>query len=282
MKYNVLVTGTSSGFGKLTAITLANAGHQVIATMRNTATKNKTVAEGLAAHANIEVVDMDLESDSSVKETFTAVLEKYGHIDVLVNNAGLSIGGFFEAHSMDQVKMLFETNVYGVFRTYKAVLPEMRARKAGLIINISSGLGLFSLPGITPYAATKFAVEAFTEGIREEVRPFGIENVSIQCGAYPTGIMTKGAVQQMDEEITAIYREVFPSDPAEKMKLLLSKMEEFKMDPQNIADAVLALVDMEVGSRPEQFPVDAVAQGADKKFITVRDQLKKEWLSNHR
>jgi len=282
MKYNILVTGTSSGFGKLTAITLANAGHQVIATMRNTTAKNKTVAEELAAHADIEVVDMDLESDASVKETFTAVLEKYGHIDVLVNNAGLSIGGFFEAHSMDQVKMLFETNVYGVFRTYKAVLPEMRARKAGLIINISSGLGLFSLPGITPYAATKFAVEALTEGIREEVRPFGIENVSIQCGAYPTGIMTKGAVQQMDEEITAIYREVFPSDSAEKMKLLLSIMEEFKMDPQNIADAVLALVDMEVGSRPEQFPLDAVAQGADKKFITVRDQLKKEWLSNHR
>lgn len=282
MKYNILITGTSSGFGKLTALTLANAGHQVIATMRNISTKNKEVATELTANPNIDVVEMDLENDQSVESTFGAVIQKYGHIDVLVNNAGLSIGGFFEAHSMEQIKLLFDTNVYGVFRTYKAILPSMRARKSGLIINISSGLGLFSLPGITPYSATKFAVEAFTEGVREEVRPFGIENVSIQCGAYPTGIMLKGAVHQMDPGITEIYNATSPTDPSEKIKILLSKMEEFKMDPQNIADAVLELVNMEVGTRPDQFPVDAVAQGADKAFIDIRDKMKKEWLLNHR
>lgn len=281
MKYNILITGTSSGFGKLTAITLANAGHQVIATMRNTESKNKEASAELAAIPNIEVVDMDLTDDQSVQTTINQILLKYGTIDVVVNNAGLSIAGLFEAHSIDQLKILFETNVYGIFRTYKAVLPAMRQQNSGLIINISSGLGLFAAPGITPYAATKFAVEAFTEGISAEVRPFGIENVSIQCGAYPTGIMAKGSVYQMDAEITKEYSERIPFNPEETGKRLLEKMNTFNMDPQQIADAVLKLVTMEKGSRPAQFPVDAVAQGTDKEFIQLRDEIKKQWFLNH-
>lgn len=282
MKKNILITGTSSGFGKLTAITLANAGHQVIATMRSITTKNKQIAEELSAIANIEVVEMDIANDISVQTAFDQVLLKYHTLDVLVNNAGISLAGVFEAHSISQIQDLFETNVFGIFRTYKAALPFMRKQRDGLVINISSGLGLFSIPRMAPYAATKFAVEAFTEGIQGELTPFGIENVSIQCGAYPTDIMAKSAAYPMDVTITQAYNTEADPQSEKTMALMIAKMKEFDMNPQNIADGVLKLVEMEKGTRPSQFPIDAVAQGADQEFIDKRNALKIKWFLNHR
>lgn len=282
MKQTILITGTSSGFGKLTALTLANAGHQVIATMRNLSTKNKDVADELSAIPNIEVIEMDITSDESVNNSITQVLAKHGSIDVLVNNAGISAAGVLEAHSIDQIKSLFETNVFGVFRTYKAVLPAMRKNKSGLIINISSGLGMFSLPRIAPYSASKFAVEALTEGIQAELKPFGIENVSIQAGAYPTDIMRKAGATAEDQAITQAYNEQFDPQSEKSLAVMIAKMKEFNMNPQMIADGVLQLVQMERGTRPQQFPLDAVAQGTDQEFIDTRNELKIKWLANHR
>lgn len=282
MKKNILITGTSSGFGKLTAITLAGAGHQVIATMRGITAKNKSIAEELSAISNIEVVEMDITDDTSVQAAFEQVLSKYHTIDVLVNNAGISLAGVFEAHSISQVQDLFETNVFGIFRTYKAALPSMREQRNGLIINISSGLGLFSIPGMAPYAATKFAVEAFVEGIQLEVKPFGIENVTIQCGAYPTDIMAKSAAYAMDATITKAYTDEVDPQTEKTLALMVAKMKEFNMNPQNVADGVLKLVEMEKGTRPQQFPLDAVAQGADQEFIDQRNAIKLKWFLNHR
>jgi NADP-dependent 3-hydroxy acid dehydrogenase YdfG len=282
MKQTILITGTSSGFGKLTAVTLANAGHNVIATMRDISTKNKDVAGELSAISNIEVVEMDITNDESVTDSINQILLKYDKIDVLVNNAGVSASGVLEAYSIDQIKRLFDTNVFGVFRTYKAVLPSMRKNKSGLIINISSGLGMFSLPNITPYSASKFAVEAFTEGINDEVKPFGIENVSVQAGAYPTDIMKKAGVFAEDQAITQAYTSRFGPQSGNSLAVMIAKMKEFNMNPQKIADGILRLVQMEKGTRPQQFPLDAVAQGADQEFINMRNELKLKWLSNHR
>jgi NADP-dependent 3-hydroxy acid dehydrogenase YdfG len=282
MKQTILITGTSSGFGKLTAVTLANAGHNVIASMRNISTKNKDVAGELSATANIEVVEMDITNDESVNDSINQILLKYDRIDVLVNNAGISASGVLEAYSIGQIKSLFETNVFGVFRTYKAVLPSMRKNKSGLIINVSSGLGMFSLPGIAPYSASKFAVEAFTEGIQGELKPFGIENVSIQAGAYPTDIMSKAGVFAEDLEITQAYNDQFDPQSEKSLAVMMAKMKEFNMNPQIIADGILHLVQMEKGTRPQQFPLDAVAQGVDQEFINTRNELKIKWLANHR
>jgi NAD(P)-dependent dehydrogenase (short-subunit alcohol dehydrogenase family) len=279
-KKTILITGTSTGFGKLTALTLAKAGYNVIATMRNLSNKNKDAAEHLSAIPGIEVVEMDVTSDESVNRSVGYALSKYGAIDVLVNNAGVSGVGLLEAYSIDQLKSLFETNVYGVLRTYKAVLPSMRARREGLIINISSGLGLFASPYVTAYCASKFAVEAFTEGLSGELSPFGIENVSIQCGAYPTEIGSKAGVNADENAVIESYGVEKPSLQTLFGKVL-AKAKEFNMDPQVIADGILDLIQMEKGTRPQKYPLDAVAQGADHEYIQSREAIKGKWRQNH-
>lgn len=126
MNKTVFITGTSTGFGKLTATTLAKAGYTVIAGMRGISGKNETVAKELGALPNIEVVEIDVTDDSSVNNAFGKVLQKYGKIDVLVNNAAVSGFGLLEAYSLDRIRQMFEVNFYGVIRTYQAVLPSMR------------------------------------------------------------------------------------------------------------------------------------------------------------
>ncbi|MDJ1501552.1 SDR family oxidoreductase [Xanthocytophaga agilis] len=277
----IFITGTSTGFGKLTAITLANAGHSVIAGMRNVETKNATVAQELAALPNIEVVEIDITSDSSVQQAFEKILAKYGKIDVLVNNAAVSGFGLLEGYSLDQIRQMFEVNMYGVIRTYQAVLPSMRKEKNGLIINITSGASGHTLPFMVPYLASKFVVESITEGAQDELAAYGIENVSIQPGVYPTE-MTNGAKAGFNADKESIVAE-YGEEATEKFnalgQALFGKMAQFNMNPQTIADGILELVNMKKGSRPLRFPLDAIAQGTDKEFIQSRADIKAKWLA---
>jgi NADP-dependent 3-hydroxy acid dehydrogenase YdfG len=281
MSKTILITGTSSGFGKLSAITLAKAGYTVIATMRQIEGKNKEAANELATVSGIEVLEMDVTNESSVIGAVNKTLFRYGVIDVLINNAGVAGFGLLEAYSLENVQRLFDINVYGVLRTYKAVLPSMRARRSGLIINISSGLGLFAAPNTVAYAATKFAVEAINEGYHAELKSFGIENVSIQCGAYPTEIATKVGVNADQKEVIDSYGELPGPGANERMERIMRKIREFNMIPQIVADGILQIVEMENGSRPQQFPLDAVAQGADHEYIQTRNTIKAKWFANH-
>jgi short-subunit dehydrogenase len=204
-------------------------------------------------------------------------------VDVLVNNAALSGFGLLEAYSLDQIRQLFEVNFYGVIRTYQAVLPAMRKAKKGLIINITSGASGHTLPFMIPYLASKFCVESITEGIQEELAQFGIENVSIQPGVYPTEMNTgvKSGVLSDKPEITAAYEpkatEMFNALGAG----LFGKMAEFKMDPQVIADGVSALIRMKDGTRPLRYPLDAIAEGTDREFIEARAEIKARWRSKY-
>ncbi|HWY97437.1 MAG TPA: SDR family oxidoreductase [Bacteroidia bacterium] len=283
MSKTIFITGTSTGFGKLTSITLAKAGHSVIAGMRGTNGHNETVAKELSALPNIEVVEIDVTSDNSVKAAFEKVLTKYGNIDVLINNAAVAGYGLLEGYSIDQVKKMFEVNFYGVLRTYQAVLPSMRKAKNGLIINITSGASGHTLPFMIPYLASKFGVESITEGLQDELSEYGIENVSIQPGVYPTE-MNNGSKAGVHADKTAIVAEY---GDAAKQKFsamgtaLFSKMAEFKMDPQTIADGILKLIEMKKGSRPLRFPLDAVAQGTDQEFIDARAAIKAKWLAKY-
>ncbi|WDF56582.1 SDR family oxidoreductase [Mucilaginibacter sp. KACC 22063] len=281
MSKTIFITGTSTGFGKLTAVTLAKAGHNVIAGMRNVTGKNKSAAEELGAIANIEVVEIDVTSDESVKLAFEKVLNKYGHIDVLINNAAVSGFGLLEAFSLEQVRKMFEVNFYGVLRTYQAVLPAMREAKNGLIINITSGASGHTLPFMIPYLASKFTVESITEGLQDELKDYGIENVSIQPGVYPTE-MTNGAKTGVDAdkpEIIAAYGDAATQQFNALGAALFGKMDQFKMDPQTIADGILNLVNMKKGERPLRYPLDAIAQGTDKEFIKARADIKAKWLA---
>ncbi|MGN6180853.1 MAG: SDR family NAD(P)-dependent oxidoreductase [Mucilaginibacter sp.] len=281
MSKTIFITGTSTGFGKLTAITLAGAGHSVIAGMRNVTGKNAAAAQELSAIANIEVVEIDVTSDDSVQHAIGQVLAKYGKIDVLVNNAAVSGFGLLEGYSLNQIRNMFEVNMYGVLRTYQAVLPAMRKEKNGLIINITSGASGHTLPFMVPYLASKFVVESITEGAQAELTDFGIENVSIQPGVYPTE-MTNGSktgVNADQPQIVAEYGEAATERFNALGTALFGKMARFDMNPQTIADGILQLVNMPKGTRPLRLPLDAIAQGTDKEFIESRAAIKEKWLA---
>jgi NADP-dependent 3-hydroxy acid dehydrogenase YdfG len=279
----IFITGTSTGFGKLMTVTLSAAGHTVVAGMRGTTGKNAAVARELAALPNVEVAEVDVTSDESVQAAVAGTLARHGRIDVLVNNAGVSGFGLAEAYSLDQVRQMFEVNFYGVLRTYQAVLPAMRKAKKGLVINLSTGASGHSLPFMSTYMASKFAVETITEGIQEELRDYNIENVTIQSGVYPTE-MNNGSKAGFNADRADVAAE-YGNAAAEKFQVfgagLFGKVAAFKMNPQTVADGVLALVNMPDGTRPLRYPLDAVAEGTDVEFINARAEIKAKWLAKY-
>ncbi len=279
----IFITGTSTGFGKLSTITLAQAGHTVIAGMRGTKGRNEAAARELAAMANVDVVEIDVADDASVSRAFDVAFAKHGSIDVLVNNAGVTGFGLLEAYSLDQIRRMFEVNFYGVIRTYQAVLPAMRKAKKGLIINISTGASGHTLPFMIPYFSSKFGVESITEGLQSELAQFGIENVTVQSGVYPTE-MNDGSKTGVDADKHQIIEEYQPvaNQMADEMRAgMLSKMIRHEMNPQTIADGVLALVNMKEGTRPLRYPLDAIAEGTDVEFINARAEIKARWLAKY-
>lgn len=283
MKKIIFITGTSSGFGKLATITLAEQNNLVIAGMRETEGKNKAVANELKQLNNVEVIDIDVANDDSVKNAFEKTLLKHGRIDVLINNAGVAGYGLVESYTIDQIKKIFEINFYGTIRTYQAVLPSMRNLKNGLIINITSGASGHTLPFMVPYLASKFGVEAITEGIQEELKQFNIENVSIQPGVYPTEMNngTKPGINgekiQISEAYDPIASEMFNAIGTG----LFGKMEKHNMNPQTIVDGIVLLVNMANGTRPLRLPLDKIADGTDIEFINARAEIKAKWLHKY-
>lgn len=169
-----LVTGASSGIGRASAEALARAGYRVFGTSRK---------PGRNAPAGTEMLAADVTEEASVKALVETVLSRTGRIDVLVNNAGVGLFGGAEESSIAQVKDLFDVNLFGVLRATNAVLPHMRSRKQGRIINISSGLGFAPAPYSAHYAASKHALEGYSESLDHEVRSFGVR-VSLIEPAY--------------------------------------------------------------------------------------------------
>lgn len=283
MSKRIFITGASTGFGKLTALTLAESGHTVIAGMRETNSKNEAVAKELSALPNVEVVDIDVTSDASVTAAFEQTLSKHGGIDVLINNAAVTGYGLLEAYTIDQIKKIYEVNFYGVIRTYQAVLPSMRKAKSGLIINLTSGASGHTLPFMIPYLSSKFAVESITEGIQDELTEYDIENVSIQPGVYPTEMNNGSKVGVLSDkaEITEAYGPAATEKFNALGAALFGKMAQFDMNPQVIADGILELVNMEKGTRPLRFPIDAIAQGTDYEFIKARADIKAKWVATY-
>jgi len=278
MSKTVLITGTSTGFGKLITKTLAKEGHSVIATMRDVSGKNVAAAKELSALHNVEVVELDVTSDASVEKAIQNVIKKHGQIDVLVNNAGVVGFGLFEGTSVEQMKQVFEVNLFGIVRTYQAVLPSMRAQRSGLIINISSGLGIFATPFIVPYIMTKFGVEALTEGVRHEVKQYGIETVSILPGPFPTEITTKAGFGPDKSEVLAAYGPDVQRSFEQFGTTMVGKMEEYKVDSQLVADGVLALINMKAGTRPYQTSINPIAQEIEQPYTNSKLAIKTAWM----
>jgi NAD(P)-dependent dehydrogenase (short-subunit alcohol dehydrogenase family) len=278
MSKTILITGTSAGFGKLMVLDLAKKGYNVAAAMRNVKTKNADVAAKLNALPNVTVVEMDVTSSESVDAAVKQTIATYGAIDVLVNNAGVVGFGPFEAFSVDQMKRLFEVNLWGTVRNYLAVLPHMREKRSGLIINISSGLGLISAPYIGPYNSSKYAVEGITETIRYEVQGFGIETVSLQPGPFRTGITENEGAQADRPEIFEAYGQGFTDKLTRFGGNMSDKMDEFKMDPQEVADATVKLIEMEPGTRPYFTSVNRITDNLEQQYADAKDPIRIEWM----
>ena len=187
----ILITGCSSGFGRVGALHYARHGAKVIATMRGLP---RPEAENLAAEAakeklDLHIVEIDVTSDASVASGTARALEiAGGRIDTLVNNAGIGITGPVEVQDMAATRLIFDTNVFGIQRMLRALLPQMRAAKSGQVFNISSQLGRVVVPAGGHYSATKFAVEALSEQLAYELVPHGIDVTVIQPGGYPTKV----------------------------------------------------------------------------------------------
>lgn len=199
-----LITGTNSGFGWLTAHSVAALGHKVYATMRDTQGRNADKAAALSAVENVTVLDVTLTDDESVKQAVDTILEKEGTIDVLVNNAGYAMGGVAESFTVADVHTTFDINVYAPWRLMKQVLPAMRKQSDGLIINVTSGFGRVSFPFATIYAASKFALEGISEGLHYEVKRLGIDVAIVEPGAFPTEMQQKNNLAS-DQEVSEGY-----------------------------------------------------------------------------
>ncbi|MBM7655350.1 SDR family oxidoreductase [Neobacillus cucumis] len=199
-----IVTGSSSGFGFLCVIELALKGFTVIATMRDT-NKAKALldlAKEKELDNDIHVTSLDVTSSDSIHD-FKKYLDNYSQIDVLINNAGFAVGGFSEELSIEDYRRQFETNFFGVIAVTNAVLPIMRASKQGRIINMSSISGRFGFPGLSAYTASKHALEGYSESLRLELRPFGIDVSLIEPGSYQTNIWT--SVDQLENNPDSPY-----------------------------------------------------------------------------
>lgn len=189
----ILITGCSSGFGLLAAARLSSQGHKVIATMRDLKKNGGLLSEVARREGSVEVCQLDVRDKKTIQETINFIMAKYGYLDVLVNNAGYGIGGFFEDLSDEEIREQFETNFWGVQNMVRAVLPVMRPRKSGKIINISSVSGFSAPPAFSAYASTKWALEAFSESLSQELKLFGIDVHLIEPGTYNTPIFSDNA-----------------------------------------------------------------------------------------
>ena len=202
-----LVTGTSSGIGLATAVTLARGGHKVIATMRNldgAGELRKIVsAEGLP----VTVAALNVDDDGSVTDAVDKVLAENGCIDILVNNAGVSSGGgSVEEVPIGAFRQVMETNFFGALRCIKAVIPSMRSRRRGCIVNVTSVAGRVAMAPQAAYAASKWAFEALSECLAQEIKAFNVRVVIIEPGVIATPIFSKGRPVPQDSPYPHLRR----------------------------------------------------------------------------
>jgi NAD(P)-dependent dehydrogenase (short-subunit alcohol dehydrogenase family) len=186
-----VVTGSNSGIGLATAVALARAGHTVVAAMRNLdrGAEIRKIAEG--EKLPIHLARLDVDDDASVGDAFSGVVARHGPVDVLVNNAGVPGGGPVEETTIDEFRQVMETNFFGGLRCIKAVIPSMRERRKGTIVNITSIAGRLATAPMASYAASKWAFEALSEVLAQEVRAFNVRVAIVEPGVIATPIFSK-------------------------------------------------------------------------------------------
>jgi NAD(P)-dependent dehydrogenase (short-subunit alcohol dehydrogenase family) len=269
----VLVTGSSSGFGELTARLLATRGFRVYASMRGVSGRNAEAAERLRQWSagqglDLVVTELDVTSDASVAQALEPILAGGGAVDVVVNNAGASAAGPLEAFSIEQMAALLDLNVLGPMRVNKAVLPGMRERGSGLIVWVTSTLGRV-LPGRGGlYPATKWAAEGFAESLHHQVAPFGVDVTILEPGSFPTPATFKSMPAE-DASIVAAYA-ARPGQARARRAVDGHR----QPDPGEVAEAVLRLIELPAGSRPLREVVGPVFTDGVADYNQTYEQLR--------
>jgi NAD(P)-dependent dehydrogenase (short-subunit alcohol dehydrogenase family) len=272
-----VVTGSSTGIGQATAVTLARGGHTVYATMRNPSGGGAEI-QAIAEKENLPltVLALDVDDDASVKNGLAQVLARSGRVDVLVNNAGIAMHGSVEELPVADFKRVMETNFFGVLRCIQAVLPGMRERRHGVIVNVSSVAGRFSSAPQAPYAASKWALEAASEALAQEVKPFGIRVAIVEPGVIATPIF--GKVQPSDNG-----KSIYPHE--RRMSALFAAALKNPVSPYVVGEAIRSIV--ESNSWQLRYPVGPDAAGllawrasmTDEQWIDNAAVTDEEWLA---
>lgn len=274
----VVVTGCSSGFGELIAKTLAASGYRVFATMRDVQSRNAPAARELRdwaaeREAQLEVLELDVTSGTSVEQTINEVVRRASSVDVLVNNAGIAATGPLEAFSMAQVETLFGVNALGPLRVSNAVLPTMRMQGSGLIVFVTSALGRVLPRRGGLYASTKWALEGLAESLHYDVARFGIDVAILEPGSFPTQAVAKGTRAER-QEIVQAYAVASPHQPPGQP---IERGPHELPNPQDVADAVKKLIETAPRERPLRTVVGHVfTEGVaeyNSTYERVRDHL---------
>lgn len=232
MKKVVLITGASSGIGKETAKLFAQHDFQVIAVARNADKMKDLTRLGCATFS------MDVTDEASIQAAFKQIYAAYRQVDILINNAGYCQNGFVEELTSDQLKYQFEVNVFGLIRVTQLVLPQMRARQSGLIINIGSVGGEFTSPGAGAYHASKYALESFSDALRQELGSFGIKVSLIKPGGVETAFVDNS--QYPDPIAGNPYRKMRENFVEMLTTILQSSNSTFPiLKPSEVATAIL-------------------------------------------
>lgn len=270
----VIITGSSSGIGRETALILARNNYKTYAAMRNLQKSSELVSIVEKEKLDMHFVQLDVTDDNSVKNAIQKVYDEAGRIDVLINNAGYALSGAFEDLSIEEIKEQYETNVYGLIRTTQAVLPIMRRQRSGMVVNISSGVGRFGYPTGSAYVSTKFAVEGLSESMSYELEPFGIRTVIIEPGVIDTDFHNASKIAKKSQDPNSPYASLI-----KKMETNVKKMIANGSTPQYVAEVILeAITSPEsklryvAGKDVEQW-MEAKRKMSDDKFITMMKQF---------
>jgi NAD(P)-dependent dehydrogenase (short-subunit alcohol dehydrogenase family) len=272
MEKVALITGCSSGIGYETALALARANYFTFATMRDTGKSDKIQEIAKKENLNLEVVELDVDKEDSIKSAVKKILEQKGRIDVLVNNAGYGLFGCVEDITIDDLKAQFETNFFGVVRLIQEIAPSMRKKGSGIIVNVSSVAGRIGFPGTPAYISSKFALEGLSECMRYELSPFGIKTIIIEPGVIKTNFFSSMKVIEAKQD--SPYKEI-----TEKVMNGVKMMSEMGTPPVEVAKTIIKAIQTEeplpryiVGSDASMF-LEAKRMKTDIEF---ENYLKKE------
>ncbi len=263
-----IITGSSSGIGHATALLLARNRFHTYATMRNIKNSGDILEIANRERLPLQVIQLDVNDDTSIKNSIEKVISERERVDVLVNNAGYGLVGAFEDLSIEEIRSQFETNFFGVILLTQQILPIMRKQKSGTIVNVSSGAGRIGFPGMSAYVSSKFALEGLSESMSYELEPFGIKIVIIEPGVIRTNFKKNAIMSKksLDDSYISPYSSIM-----QKMDASITSIIEHATPPEEVAKAILHAV---TSNNPElRFPVgnDIIMMLETKKSMSDED-----------